>query len=153
MSAIRGATRLRLLTVVAVLAFARCHGGSNSVTGLAGSTTLVAGLMNTRPFGGGPAVLTRVRVTFDGQAIQDQAFSPPSSIAAVAGNADGTGRGQHRLSIQVHQVGGSVVYEISDISIYYYNHAGDVSPASSVTLSARTVTLSDGQSTDYPFSN
>ncbi len=100
--------------------------------------------------GNGIATIRDLRVTWDGQSLQESAPSAPVEQVMVSGTRFGRERGSHRLSFQiVDQPSSPNTYRVTGLTITSYDEAGGV--AGTLALEPRTATLETNEAISYDF--
>ena len=81
--------------------------------------------------GNGLATIGNLRVTWDGQGLQESAPSMPVAQVTVSGTRIGRERGSHRLSFQiVSQTSSPNTYRVTGLTITSYDEAVEIGRAS-----------------------
>jgi len=100
--------------------------------------------------GNGLATIGNLRVTWDGQALQESAPSMPVEQVTVSRTRYGRERGSHRLSFQiVSQTSSPNTYRVTGLTITSYDEAGRV--AGSLVMEPRTEALDTNDAINYDF--
>ena len=100
--------------------------------------------------GNGLATIGNLRVTWDGQGLQESAPSMPVAQVTVSGTRIGRERGSHRLSFQiVSQTSSPNTYRVTGLTITSYDEAGGV--AGSLVMEPRTEALDTNDAINYDF--
>jgi hypothetical protein len=100
--------------------------------------------------GNGLATIGDLRITWDGQTLQESAPSTPVEQVMVSGTRPGREKGSHRLSFQiVNQPSSPNTYRVTGLTITSYDQAGGV--AGTLSLDPRTASLETNDAITYDF--
>ena len=100
--------------------------------------------------GNGLATIGDLRVTWDGQALQESAPSTPVEQVMVSGTRLGREKGSHRLSFQiVNQPSSPNTYRVTGLTITSYDTAGRV--AGTLSLDPRIAALETNDAITFDF--
>ena len=100
--------------------------------------------------GNGVATISDVRVSWDGQALQESAPSTPVEQVTVSGTRIGREKGSHRLSFRiVNQTSSPNTYRVMGLTITSYDAAGGV--AGRLALDPKTAALETNEDITYDF--
>ena len=110
----------------------------------------VDGLQATFENGSGAATIGDLRVTWDGQILQESAAATPVEQVMVSGVRLGRETGSHRLSFRiVDQTSSPNTYRVTGLTITSYDTAGGV--AGRLALDPRTAALETDAAINYDF--
>ncbi len=98
----------------------------------------------------GISTIGNLRVSWDGETLQDLVPSTPVAQVSVSGTRYGGPRGSHRLSFQIlAQTSSPNTYRITRLTITAYNEQGEV--RRTVELEPRTAVLETNAGITYDF--